>query len=214
MSETKGAAARGPSWPGETVFIVAGGPSVLDQNLDMLRGHRVIAIKGGYISLPFADVLYFADHFWWRATAPKDRGNGPKVVASGFAGEVLTTSPYLSGDPHAGRLTFRKAVKTFSENPAELFVRRTSVTAAVNEAWHRRAKACVLLGVDGVTTEERTHHYPDDNGRTLPKNWQDEQAKDFQHLTAETTRLGMTVINASPVSIFDFWPRAKLEDCL
>jgi hypothetical protein len=216
MLAVTGAAVRGgsasPDWSDETVFIVAGGPSVLDQDLSVLRGRRVIAIKGMYLRLPFADVLYFADHFWWRGDGSKGRGNGAKVVAAGFSGEIITTSPGLARDPHHKRLTFRVRAESFSENPGSLFIHRTVVTAAVNEAWHCHAKCCVLLGVDGKTLGDRTHGYPDDNGRKLPDDWQEQQRKDFEHLTGATTRLGMPVFNASPVSVYDFWPRVKLED--
>lgn len=210
---TAGASASGsPSWSGETVFVVAGGPSVADQDLECLRGRRVIAIKGQYLRLPFADVLLFADAIWWRA-APKGRDNGPKVVASGFAGEIVTTSPLLSGDPFCQRLTFRNAAKSFSEDPAALFVRRTVVTAAVNEAWHRGAAGVVLLGVDGeLGADGLTHSYPDDQGRKLPAHWQDEQRKDFAAMTEATRRLGFPVFNAGPASVYDFWPRITLEE--
>jgi hypothetical protein len=209
---TVGARAGGAiSWEGETVFIVAGGASVAEQDLECLRGRRVIAIKGSYLRVPSADVLLFADSVWWR-NPPGGRGNGARVIASGFAGEIVTTSPQTR-EPFRERLTFRKPSKTFSDNPSSLFVHRTVVTAAVNEAFHRKAARSVLLGVDGVPSSDgRFHHYPDDQGRQLRKNWQTEQAKDFAHLAAECARHHFPVINASPVSVYDFWPRMKLEE--
>ena len=49
-------------WPGETAFIVGGGPSVLGQDLDALRGRRVIVINSSVYAVPGADFLFFDDH--------------------------------------------------------------------------------------------------------------------------------------------------------
>ena len=72
-------------WPGETVFIVGGGPSVLGQDLNALRGRRVIAINSSVHAVPWADILYFADWRWWYE--PENR-----AAATSFAGRVVTTS--------------------------------------------------------------------------------------------------------------------------
>ena len=45
----------------QTVFIVAGGASVLEHDLEALRGRRVIVINSSVHAVPFADYLYFGD---------------------------------------------------------------------------------------------------------------------------------------------------------
>jgi hypothetical protein len=61
-----------PEWAGETVFIVAGGPSVAAQNLDVLAGRKVIAVNSSYERVPGADVLFFGDCRWWDEHRERD----------------------------------------------------------------------------------------------------------------------------------------------
>ena len=72
-------------WPGETVFIVGGGPSVLGVDLEALRGRRVIAINSSVYAVPWADILYFGDWRWWHE--PEN-----KAAVASFPGRVVTTS--------------------------------------------------------------------------------------------------------------------------
>ncbi|HEU00998.1 MAG TPA: hypothetical protein ENH89_11735, partial [Aurantimonas coralicida] len=53
-----------PAWPGETVFILGGGPSLAGQGAQRLAGRRVIAVNSSYIAHPFADYLCSADRPW------------------------------------------------------------------------------------------------------------------------------------------------------
>src|SRR4029450_12910778 len=76
-------------WPGETVFIVGGGPSVLQQDLGLLRGRRVIVINSSFYSVPWADILYFGDYRWWNE--PEN-----KAAIAGFAGRAVTVSQFVS----------------------------------------------------------------------------------------------------------------------
>lgn len=55
-----------PDWRGETVAIVAGGESVNDVDLNMLRGRCRVAVVNNSCELaPWADLLYAADRRWW-----------------------------------------------------------------------------------------------------------------------------------------------------
>src|SRR5262245_64746309 len=76
-------------WPGETVFIVGGGPSVLGQDLEALRGRRVIVINSSCFAMPWADLLYFGDWRWWH------EAENQAAVAS-FAGRVVSNSTMVS----------------------------------------------------------------------------------------------------------------------
>src|SRR5262252_9262135 len=78
-------------WPAQTAFIVAGGPSVLQQDLELLRGRNVIAINSSVYAVPWAQFLYFGDYRW--LAEPENRD----AVAK-FAGRTVTTSR-LARDP-------------------------------------------------------------------------------------------------------------------
>jgi len=49
-------------WEGETAFIVGGGPSLLDVDISVLEGKRVIGVNNAYQLLPNAPFLVFHDH--------------------------------------------------------------------------------------------------------------------------------------------------------
>src|SRR5262245_38117571 len=72
-------------WPAQTAFIVAGGPSVLRQNLEVLRGANVIAINSSIYAVPWAQFLFFGDFRWFNEPA-----NSAAVMQ--FGGRVVTTS--------------------------------------------------------------------------------------------------------------------------
>ena len=50
-----------PIWKGETVYIVAGGPSLQDFNFSRLEGKKVIATNKAFMFVPDCDVLYWTD---------------------------------------------------------------------------------------------------------------------------------------------------------
>ncbi len=55
-----------PEWQGETAFLICGGPSVLDQNIDLLRGRKVMVVNSSCYRIPWADILFFGDERWGR----------------------------------------------------------------------------------------------------------------------------------------------------
>jgi len=139
-------------WPGETVFIIAGGPSVLGQDLDALRGQRVIAINSSVHAVQWADILYFGDWRWWYE--PENR-----AAATSFAGRVVSTSRV----PDKRVLVCRKTKPPgLALDRNSLMQRWTSLTAATNLAAHLIGPGgtIVWLGADGrKAADGRTHHH-------------------------------------------------------
>jgi hypothetical protein len=184
------------------VFIVGGGRSVVDQNLELLRGRKVIAINSSFAKVPFADVLFFGDARWW---------NENRNSAIGFEGDLVTTAEELKG--HAKLSVFKKTL-AWSDDPNAAFVRRTSVTGAINWAFHHwSARRFVLLGVDGGPVKGVTHHHAPHKW-TLPSTWAVDQRKDFEALDGALKSRGAEVINASPGSSVPFWPVMRLAEYL
>jgi hypothetical protein len=202
-------------WPGETVFIVAGGPSVRKQNLELLRGRRVIAINSSWESVPWADVLFFGDSRWWF--------DHWKVCLRVFKGRVITCAPGVAKNPRVTCL--RKAsppgyrpsaepVAGLSEDRHFVTMKRTSLTGAVNVAAHLGSRRQVWLGVDGgVDKKGRTHHHKPHRWPQKPGCWE-EQRKDIAAMVEPLKARGIEVINASPGSVYDYWPVMPLEDAL
>ena len=190
-------------WDGSTSFIVAGGPSVRDQNTEQLRGKRVIAINSSWRRVPFADVLFFGDKRWW------DR-YGTEVQENGFSGRIVTCAGEIA---HPLVWNLRKEQPPgLMIDPACVWMRRTSLTAAINLAFHFGAKRIVLLGADGgPASDGTTHHhesYPWDQTTNCWQNQRDDLAKLVKPLQAH----GLEVLNASPGSSLDFWPIVHLNE--
>lgn len=204
-----------PEWRGETVFVLGGGTSVLQQDLSLLRGRRVIAVNSSYETYPDADVLYFADRRWWI-----DHMKRPAYLA--FKGRKVTCSAVDIGGSEVYRL--RRIIPNFdpsrgklgpgiSTDPGAVVSNRTSLQGAINVASHYGAARIVLLGADMCRAKDgRTHHHSPHKWKNKPGN----QTWDLQlqqlRLAAEPLKaMGIEVINTSPISRIDFWPTAILE---
>jgi len=197
-------------WPGETVFIVGGGPSVLGQDLEALRGRRVIAINSSVYALPWADILYFGDFRWWNE--PDNRA----AIAS-FAGRVVTTSRLVSD---------RKVLVCRKTNPPGLAIEHnslmqkwTSLTAATNLAAHLIGPGgtIVWLGADGRIADGRTHHHKPHRWPHRPGCY-DKQKADLVTIVPSLQRLQIAGYNASPGTAWaDLLPvidlREMLDEC-
>jgi hypothetical protein len=188
---------------GQSVFIVGGGPSVADQDLSLLRGRKVIAINSSFMVVPFADVLFFGDARWWKENRSR--------VIDGFKGDLVTTAEELKGN-NEDQLRLLKKTLEWSDDPEAAFVRRTSVTGAINWAFHHwGARKFVLLGVDGGPIKGLTHHHKP-HPWAIPSTWVVDQRKDFEALDEALRARGVEVINASPGSSVPFWSITSLAD--
>ncbi|RWF52057.1 MAG: hypothetical protein EOS50_26115 [Mesorhizobium sp.] len=195
-------------WPGETVFVLASGPSVKQLDLSLLKGRRVIAVKSSWLHWPAADVLFFADGRWW--TEKRLRPS-----ADAFAGLIVTTAMEI-GDPRVKRI--KKIIPThLSANPGEVALARTSTTGAINLAIHFGAKRIVLLGVDAKLGANGQRH---SHGLTWPwpKGGQPQafadQLAEYRAIAPSAVKMGVEIVNANPDSAVQVWPRLKFEDCL
>lgn len=173
----------------------------------MLRGRKVIAINSSFMAVPFADVLFFGDGRWWNLNR--------RAVLDGFKGQIVTVAEESMGDKEAApRLCLLTKTLLWSDDPEAAFVRRTSVTGAVNWAFHHwSARKFVLLGVDGGPVKGRTHHH-EPHPWAIPSTWVVDQRKDFEALDGALKARGVEVINASPGSSVPLWPITSLAGYL
>ena len=195
-------------WQGETAFLVGGGPSVLEVDLELLRGRRIIAINSSYERVPFADFLAFGDLRWFL------EHRGPLHQ---FQGRVVTwrNTPCEIKNANREILTLERQLPPgLATLPTRVVFRRTSFSAAINLAVHLGASTIVMLGLDGkATADGRTHHHAPHRWPFRPGCWRD-QAAELKTLVEPLKQLGITMRNASPDSALDLWPRADLKDCL
>jgi hypothetical protein len=196
-------------WPGETAFIVAGGPSVAAADLSLLAGRRVIAVNSSWPAVPAANFLFFGDPRWW--------GQYGVDADLHFAGRIVSGEP--DGAPHPGSpriLKLRRAAPPgLAADPGTVAMAWTSLTGAINLAVHLGVAAIVLLGADGKPAADGANHHH------APHPWDpragcfDRQREDLASLVHPLRTRGIRLLNASPGSAWgDLWPVVTLPGAI
>lgn len=200
-------------WPGETVFVVGGGPSVAFQRPHRLKGRKVIVINSSYETCPFADYLFFGDNRWH--VEHKDR---PEFKAFVARANVVTVS-HPSGAPY-----LKKLRRIVPDSPANgltttrrgLSSQKTSFQGAINLAAMLGAQRIVLLGLDGRRSFQGvSHHHTPHKWPTKPGDvtWL-RQRNQLSFIVQPLKDRGIRVFNTCAYSTFPFWPYAPLESFL
>lgn len=195
-----------PLWQGETAFIVCGGTSVLSQNLDLIRGRRVVAVNSSGHIVPWADVLFFNDSRWWRIAENRN-------LVDSFRGMVVTTAP------SAWSANIRKMNKVkppgLTDDRGSLSVQNTSTTGATNLVKHFGVARIVFLGLDGKPGKGgRTHHHDPHCWPQRDDCWPRQRAE-LETIRKPLAKAGIEVVNCSPGSVYgDLWPVMTLTEYL
>jgi len=190
-------------WPGSTITILGGGPSLTEEDVRYVgeRPHltRVIAIKDAYLLAPWADVLYACDVSWWRYFngAPTFRG-----------------LKYTLEAPYPGVVQLRNTgMEGLELDPSGLRTGQNSGYQAINLAVHLGATRVLLLGYDC---------WPAPDGR---QNWFPKHRPHldspypiflqlFSTIVDPLTAAGVEVINCSRTTLLRAFPRIPLEEVL
>jgi hypothetical protein len=193
-------------WDGQTAFIVAGGPSVLDIDLEQLRGRNVIAINSSIYAVPWAQFLYFGDFRWWQV-------NGDAIAD--FSGRIVTVSKLV----RIPKILICRKVDPpgLALEPDALVQRWTSLTAATNLAAHLVGPGgtIVWLGADGkFAADGRKHHHKDHPWESRPDAYKQHHAE-LATIIPSLQRLSIRAFNASPGTAWaDLLPVVSLEEFL
>lgn len=220
-----------PDWAGETVVILGGGPSLDQAQVDACRGRaRVIAVNTSYWLAPWADILYFSDECWWtwhyggiyvktvghRAVEERCKPD-PRYRA--FAGMKVALAN--AATPNAMRLEpALRVLQNYDENPGFCDIRdgvytgRSSGAQAIQLARHLGAARAVLLGFDMRAVAGRTHWHMAHHRETAVQDFRNVMLPGFQGLARDLPRVGLEVLNATPGSAIDCFPRATLAEAL
>lgn len=189
-------------WEGETAFLLGGGPSLKDFDVDRLKGRgRVIAINdAGLVLAPWADVLYFGD-------AVRNRWlDWHKDELSAFRGSHIVTRVMPPAELVPNGITIevlRHDMKAALSTDPRALAGYCSGANAANLAFLFGAARIVALAFD-----MRGGHWHDRH--------RDRSAPDIyeKHFIPSLTRMaraletigGPPVINATPGSALTCWP--------
>jgi hypothetical protein len=191
-------------WPGETAYILCGGPSLAGFDFDRLKERRVIAINSSVFSAPFAEVCFFGDARWW--------GWNHKQLAREYKGLVVSSSEIDAPGIH--RLQKKIPPPAITDNRNALTVRNTSLTGAINLAVHFGCNRIVLLGADmRADTDGKTHHHTPHPIRQVVGCW-DRQMTELKGTIKPLADKGVEVINTSLDSRLTWWPKRSIDEVL
>ncbi|BBK30304.1 hypothetical protein EDC65_2250 [Stella humosa] len=197
-------------WPGASVYILGGGPSLDLVPLGGLVLARVIAVNDSAWAAPWAPVLHYGDDRW-------ARWHGAALARhAAWMQSTVARDPAVA-PPHAWRLRYAGR-EGLSRDP-EALNGRCSGHQAINLAVLLGAARIVLLGFDhrvvaGPDGGCRTHHRwtrprPIE---TPPEAW-DPWIVEARSIRADLPP-GVEILNATPGSALDAFPIVDLESVL
>jgi hypothetical protein len=193
-------------WPGETVAILGGGPSLSPGQIQLVKsaGIRRIATNFAYTLDLEADVLCWGDtHWWFRHRADVDRHKGMKVTWRPTPEDKVVKFYQMQ---HA------KAPPSISRN-RRLIVGSNTGHGAINLAVHFGVKRILLLGFDMRTGSQHNWH----NRHTRHANeerYRHVFLPEMGNSALELKALGIDVVNCTPNSAMKCFPIMTVEQAL
>ena len=143
-------------WEGETVAVIASGPSLTQGDCNRLYGNvRTIAVNDSWRLCPWADMLYAADHRWWKRH---------EYIAD-FRGERWTQNQGPRGWPADAEshgmtvVTSKHQGQGISLDPLHIHTGWNSGFQALNLAVLFGAAEILLLGVDLAVLDGKRHWF-------------------------------------------------------
>jgi hypothetical protein len=198
-------------WPGETVVLLGGGPSLTPADVDACRGKaRVIAIKEAWQLAPWADAIYAADSSWWDYYRGVPDFDGLKYAIQG-----------RTPTGHDARMTRYEDVQVLRDtgdeglelDPTGLRTGYNSGYQAINLAVHLGAARVVLLGFDMWTgADGRANWFV--NARHHRASPYPAFLQAFASIAAPLKAAGVEVLNCSRRTVLTAFQRVPLEEAL
>lgn len=221
-------------WEGQTVVLIGGGTSLTIEQVELVRttNVRCIAVNDAYLLAPWAEVSYAADSKFhrWHSKGVDEKGNPIELERAGLTKEeVIERWKSFAGQKcsiqGAGNnieddrvhilknKTYPIHANGLSSEPEYLFTGRNSGYQALNLAVLSGARRVSLIGYDGKPGEKRTHWFGEHPTATPPDVF-GAHRQAMKEAVPLLKKLGVEVINCSPGSAIECFPKMRLEDAL
>lgn len=198
-----------PIFAGETVFLLASGPSLTAATVERLRGRRVMAINMTAPTLaPWCDCWFFTDTNIFADN---------RAFVDAFAGEIVTLSRAAKREmPDRIKRVRGEWMPGFPPCGAEMIRQgRSSGHTAISALVALGARRIVLLGYDMRLVDGREHHHDAYAGRPRDLDiYAREFAPGFAGWNAAAKAVGVEVLNATPGSAVTEFPFVELDALL
>lgn len=177
-------------WRDHDAVVIASGPSAVATDFSLVRDRaRVIAVSSSWRLVPWADVLYSSDSFWWGANAGCQDFTGRKFTSSDYAAKRYNLDVFWTTGNNSG-------------------------LRAIHLAKMLEARRILLIGFDMHVRDGLHWHEPHPKGMHNPtkngtKLWCDEVA-----IAASRHLADIKVINCTPGSALKCFPAMSLQEAL
>lgn len=197
-------------WRHRTVVIVASGPSLTDQQCDLIQQRRaadacrVIVVNDNYLRVPNADVLFAADRPWWKLHDRAIRERCPTIER--WSCEPLTRD-------FGTHIWPAETGRGIAEPNGHIKRGSSSGFMSVGIAIKWGARHIVLVGMDCKASRDgKAHWFGDHPKKLLPspqpfRMW----AEEFDSLAAPAAARGIRIVNCTIDSAIRLLPRSTLE---
>ncbi len=193
-------------WPGQTCYIIGGGPSINDVDPGILRGKRIIVTNNAYQLFPFAEFCFFFDFDWFEQHR--------KGLAQ-FTGIKVSIAAKAKNVPWV-RSMIRGSITTLAPIEATGVLNHgvNSGHAAVNLAVHFGVSRIVLVGFD-MRLVDGEHNYHNQHGKRMLDNIYTESfIPNFKSLVDPLKERKVEIVNTTPKSSLTFFPFLPLKECI
>lgn len=180
------------------VCCLGSGPSLTQEAVESCRPFFTIAINNTWERAPWANILYAGDYQWWM------RHDGVPA----FTGIKMSMSVQSFGSRYPDVIKWRSSGVYGLDTTDGPTIRtgKNSGYQAINVAVKHGATEIILHGYDMQPSGDRHHwHDPHHDGDPHPNYAKCLTA--FETLVEPLRRLGVTVINASPDSALNCFPK-------
>lgn len=188
-------------WVGETVAVLASGPSMSKEVTDLVRraGIPAIAVNNTYQLAPWAEMLYAADYQWWNEHRDAFDFDGLKVT-------IGTETPRIHRLERTGN-------EGFDPNPSCLRTGSNSGYQAIHIAAHAGASRILLCGMDMRGGHWHGAH-PEPLKNASKEHYEFWAERKFSSLKTALDARDVKILNCTPDSAIKDFEFANLKDIL
>ena len=184
--------------------MIGSGPSLsMEQILAAPKSVKFLGINDAYLLWPSMDHHHACDGKWWgwHYDVCRSRLRCPSTTISKNAVAKHPDLKWIEGRPRPG-ISYESTVVHTGKN---------SGYQAINIAVLMGAKRIVLIGFDcKIASDGRSHWFGDhpDNTRSWYETWHSQ----FETLVDPLREIGVEVLNCSPGTALECFPKADIED--
>lgn len=223
-------------WEGGDVWIIGGGPSIAEQfnipdeivqgvkqgslplntfspYMAAIHGKHVIGINVAFMIGPWIDMVFFGDNgFYLRFKRDLASFPGLKISANSQPGRDGFVKCLGRDGSHTKGISMRPGYVSWNYN---------SGAASISIAAQTGAKRIILLGFDMNLGKDKMQHFhnvyargPVTDDRRLRKLPFPRHLRGFPNIAQDAKKLGIEILNASPNSSIDSFPKYTVKELL